>query len=749
MNKMMTNLFTSVQKLFALTLLVSASLFGNAYATDENVFANKIESIEFSALAGGRVSIRVHLTEALVNPPASFTLNNPARIALDFPQTGNGLNKNNIPSAQGALKSVSLAQAKDRTRMVLNLTKTVGYNTVVNGKEVIITLQGNEATAANASSETRFAESRAVSNQNHSISNVDFARGKNGEGRIIVDLSDANTGINIKQKGKQIIVDFANTDVPTELQRRLNVINFNTPVLYVDTMKQGKNGRMIIEPKGEFEQSAYQADKKFIIDVRQVVEDPNKLVKGNKPGYAGEKLSLNFQNIEVRSVLQVIADFTGLNIITSDTVTGNITLRLKDVPWDQAMDIIMQNKALTMRKNGNVILVAPADEVAAKEKAQFEAASAIADLAPLRTEAFTLKYQKAEEFKKLIEGEKSGGSDNKNKGILSKRGSIVAEIRTNTVFIQDTDKSLENIQTFINKIDVAVKQVMIESRLVIADDKFGKELGARFGVQKQQVSGDTRIGISGSLGNTVTSRNITLGTATTPGTITETGTGRTGTNRLATTQIGGPNAIVTPGFSTDGAQDLLSNLPVNNAFGSIAFSLFRLPAGLLLNLELSALESDKKGKVVSSPRVTTANQQKAIIEQGTKIPYLQASSSGAANIAFVDATLSLEVTPQITPDDKIIMDLSVKKDRVGQVFFGTPSIDTQRVTTQVLVANGETAVLGGIYEQLERNDVDKVPFFGDLPVIGNVFKHRTKQEDKSELLIFITPKIMDDNLGLR
>ena len=455
----------------------------------------------------------------------------------------------------------------------------------------------------------------------------------------------------------------------------------------------------------------------------------------------------------MRSVLQVIADFTGLNIITSDTVTGNITLRLKDVPWDQAMDIIMQNKGLTMRKNGNVILVAPADEVAAKEKAQLEAVNAIADLEPLRTEVFTLKYQKAESFKTILIGSDSGGSgggeSGKNKSILSKRGSAVIDPRTNTLFVQDTSKKLEDVQAIINKVDVPVKQVMIESRLVIADDKFGKELGARFGVQKQQVSGNTRVGVSGSLGNAVTNRSFTAATATSPATVTETGTGRTGSSRLADTAIGGPNAVVTPGFSTDGAQDLMSNLPVNNAFGSIAFSLFRLPAGLLLNLELSALESDKKGKVVSSPRVTTANQQKAIIEQGTKIPYLQASSSGAANVAFIDATLSLEVTPQITPDDKIIMDLSVKKDRVGQVFFGTPSIDTQRVTTQVLVANGETAVLGGIYEQLERNDVDKVPFFGDLPIIGNAFKHRTKQEDKSELLIFITPKIMDESLGLR
>ena len=713
---MKTNLWTNMLKLFALMLL-NVGLIGSAYAADEDVFANKIESIDFSSLAGGRVSIRIQLKEALTNPPASFTLNNPARIALDFPQTGNGLNKNNIPSAQGALKSVSLAQAKDRTRMVLNLNKTVGYNTVVNGRDVIITLQGSEATAANATTETRFAESRAVSNQEHSISNVDFARGKNGEGRVIVDLSDANTGINIKQKGKQIVVDFANTDVPADLQRRLNVINFNTPVLYIDTMKQGKNGRMIIEPKGEWEQSAYQADKKFIIDVRQVIEDPNKLVKGNKPGYAGEKLSLNFQNIEVRSVLQVIADFTGLNIITSDTVTGNITLRLKDVPWDQAMDIIMQNKGLAMRKIGNVITVAPAEEVAAKEKAQLEAVNAIADLAPLRTEAFTLKYQKAADLKTLLESSNSSGSSsggqNQSRGVLSKRGSIVAEVRTNTVFIQDADKNLEAIQAFITKIDVPVKQVMIESRIVLADDKFSKSLGAKFGIQNGNKS----------------SPGVSIG-----GTLNNTGAATGSTNGVGIGNTGGLN----------------SNLPANGAFGTIAFSFFRLPAGLLLNLELSALESDKRGKIVSSPRVSTANQQKARIAQGVEIAYQEASSSGATTTAFKKAELSLEVTPQITPDDKIIMDLDIKKDSRGpDAGNGAPTINTQNVKTQVLVANGETAVLGGIYEQNERNDVDKVPFFGDLPIIGNAFKRRVKLDDKTELLIFVTPKIMDDSLGLR
>ena len=713
------NMARITTKIFALLLIISTGLVSNAFAAEETQFANNIENIDFSALSGGRVSIRVKLKQALANPPAGFTLNNPARIALDFPNVGNALTKSNIPSEQGALKSISLAQAKDRTRMVLNLTRNVGYNTILSGKDVIITLQGNEAATANTPTETRFAESRAANNQEHAISNVDFARGKNGEGRIIVDLSDPNTGINIKQKGKLITVDFINTDVPAELQRRLNVINFNTPVLYVDTMKQGKNGRMVIEPKGNWEQSAYQADNKFIIDVRQVVEDPNKLVKGNKPGFSGEKLSLNFQNIEVRSVLQVIADFTGLNIITSDTVTGNLTLRLKDVPWDQAMEIIMQNKGLTMRKSGNVIMVAPAEEVTAKEKAQLEAINAIEDLEPLRTEVFVLRYQKAEAFRNILTGSNSAGSSggsggtSQNKSILSKRGSAVMDPRTNTLFIQDTAKKLAEIQEIINKTDVAVKQVMIESRLVIADDRFAKSLGARFGVQSATTPGNNQLSVGGTLANGVTTG---LGTGTT---------------------------------TINGNPGLNSNLPVANAFGNIAFSLFRLPAGLLLNLELSALESDKRGKVVSSPRVTTANQQKAIIEQGTKIPYLQASSSGAANVQFIDATLSLEVTPQITPDEKVIMDLLVKKDRVGTVFFGTPSIDTQRVTTQVLVANGETAVLGGIYEQTERNDVDKVPFFGDLPVLGNLFKRRTKADDRSELLIFITPKIMDESLGLR
>lgn len=718
-----------VSKLLQATLLIGCLVFsGLTQAEEQSTLSNKIESVDFSTLPGGRVVIRIKTTQAMTNPPAGFTLNNPARIALDFPNVANGLAKSNIPADQGSLKSVTLAQGKERTRMVLNLSKSVGYNTATNGNEVSITLQASDVNA-NVGIETKFAEP-SLGQQQFAINNVDFARGKNGEGRIIVDLSDASTGINIKQKGKTIVVDFINTDVPANLQRRLNVTNFNTPVIYVDTMKQGKNGRMVIEPKGNWEQSAYQADKKFIIDVRQIVDDPNKLVHGSKPGYAGEKLSLNFQNIEVRSVLRVIADFTGLNIVTSDTVTGSLTLILKDVPWDQALEIVLQSKGLDKRKNGNVILVAPADELTAKEKQAFESQQQIDDVEPLRTEVYTLKYMKAESLKNIL-------TDPKQK-ILSKRGSAVLDPRTNTVFVQDTPKYLEQVQNIINKTDIAVRQVMIESRLVLADDKYSKALGARFGITQTGKSGNNVSTISSSIGNRPT--------ATTATTITQGTHNGSVQSALTASNFGRGGALLT---SSDGLPDLNSNLPVTGAFGSFAYSLFNLPAGLLLNLELTAMESDGRGKVVSSPRVTTANQRKAKIASGTEIPYLEASSSGAATVSFKPAVLSLEVTPQITPDDKIIMELEVKKDRVGQVFSGVPSIETQNINTQVLVDNGETAVLGGIYEQTERNDIEKVPFFGDLPIMGNLFKRKTTLNNRTELLIFITPKIMDDSLGLQ
>jgi type IV pilus assembly protein PilQ len=719
--------------------LLMLGLFLQALEAAEPVGAeNKIEKVDFVAQSGGRVAIKIKTTLALPNVPPSFTLNNPPRLAFDFLAIGNGLVRNNLSIDQGVLKTIQFAEAKDRTRMVINLTKSVGYNTSIQGNELTILLQAGDLASDDSTRVSRFAEPKA-GDQKHELKNLDFMRGKNGEGHIVMTLSDANTGIDLKQKGKTVMIDFINASVAENLQRRLNVINFNTPVLYVDTMKVGTNTRIIIEPKGNWEQSAYQADKKFIVDIRPVLNDPNKLVQGSKAGYAGEKLSLNFQNVDVRTVLQVIADFTGLNIITSDTVTGNITLRLKDVPWDQALDIVMQSKGLTQRKNGNVVVVAPAEEVANKEKATLEAKKTIDDLEPLRTEVFTLRYQKAEAFKNILTGSNENGGT-KNNSILTSRGSAVWDPRTNTIFVQDTVKKLEEIQHIINKTDVPVKQVLIESRLVVADEKFGKSLGAKFGVTASARAGGNALTTSGTLGNRYTS----VDTSGVPTQGNHNGAIQTNTDSA----YGGTNRTLT---SSDGNPDLMSNLAVANPAGSLALSLLTFGKSTLLNLELSALETDKRGKVISSPRVITANQQKAVIEQGTEIPYITPASASSTTpaVAFKKAVLSLEVTPQITPDNRIIMDLYVKKDAVGQIFNNVPSIDTQNVRTQVLVGNGETAVLGGIFEQAERTDVTKVPFFGDLPFIGNAFKNTIRQNDKTELLIFVTPKVVDDSLAIR
>jgi type IV pilus assembly protein PilQ len=674
-------------------------------APENSTSQNAIEKVDFATLPGDKVNIKITLSQPLKNPPAGFSLTDPARIALDFPDTVNALQKNSLSVGQGILRSVSFAQAKGRTRMVLNLTKPSSYTSNVSGNEVNVELQtsGVAAAGGNASSTvTRFAEAK-IGEQRHSISNVDFMRGKNGEGRVVVDLSDNATGIDIRQQGQKILIDFINADIAENLQRRLNVTDFATPVLNVDTVQYGKNVRMTIEPKGLWEHSAYQADRKFIVDVRPLVEDPNKLIQGSKQGYKGEKLSLNFQNIEVRSVLQVIADFTGFNIITGDNVSGNITLRLKDVPWDQALDIIMQTRGLGMRKNGNVIWIAPNEELAAKEKSRLDAELEIADREPLVTQSFAAKYQKAADLKTLI-------SDSKQ-SMLSKRGSAVVDVRSNTLFVQDTEKNLAKIEKIINQIDIPVRQVLIEGRIVLADDGFSKELGARFGIGRNKSWNEPEtagVTVGGSLAN-IYNVNTTQTTTT-------------------------PN-------------DLNVNLPATSSrAGVFGFQIFNILHGFLLNIELSAAEADNRTKTISSPKVITGNQQKAVIESGVEIPYQEASSSGATSVSFKKATLGLEVTPQITPDNKVNMDLLVKKDSRGDVTNGVPAINTNRVETKVLVDNGETAVLGGIFEETTTKSVDKVPFFGDLPVFGHLFKRTLNSTDKNELLIFITPRLLDDTL---
>lgn len=697
----MGKLFKQIGIVMAGCVVLMASLAAQAAGVaEESAALNKIEKIDFSSLAGGKVSIKVMLSQPMENAPAGFALNNPPRIALDFPNVANGTQKSSYAVDQGMLHSLSLAQGKGRTRMVLDLSKASAYTTSISGKEVSILLQPQEGVAQAQTNVTKFAESVA-SDQRHALNGIDFMRGKNGEGRVVVDLSDVGTGIDMRRQGKNIIIDFINTDIPANLERRLNVVNFNTPVLNVDAMKQGKNARLIIEPKGNWEHSSYQADKKFIVDVKPIIEDPSKLVQGSRQGYTGDKLSLNFQNIEVRSVLQVIADFTGFNIITSDTVNGNLTLRLKDVPWDQAMDIIMESKGLAMRKTGNVIWVAPSEELAAKEKMKLEALQQIDDLEPMRTEVFTLKYQKAEAFKAIL-------TDSKQK-ILSKRGSAVTDARTNTLFVQDTVKHLEEVQRILNVVDVPVRQVLIESRIVIADESLAKQLGAKFGYIKKG-------GTISSTGTLAGSHNIAIG-----------------------------QGLAGAGTTANETQELSVNLPATGSgLGKAAFTLLKLPFGMLIDLEISASEADNKSKTISSPRVITSDQKKATIDSGVEIPYQQASSSGATNVSFKKATLTLDVTPHITPDDKVSMELEVHKDSVGDIFNGVPSINTRKVNTEVLVGNGETAVLGGIYEETKNKTIDKVPFFGDLPIMGHLFKRNVDNSSKSELLIFITPKIMQD-----
>lgn len=711
MNVSLRQKLVYVTRFFGGLLLMGASL---AFAADQNENSNSITSIDYSVQPNGKLVVKLGLKSPPATQPAGFVINNPARISLDFANTSNTLGRNSISVNEGLLRTINVAQSGSRTRVVMNLTKPVAYETAIDGSSLLVTLQPGAGVVTTTNITPRFAESQP-SVQKHSVRDIDFRRGPNGEGRVVVDLSDTSTGINIRQQGKTIVVDLLDTTLSKNLERRLDVMDFGTPVQTIDAFTQGNNVRLVIEPKGLWEHSAYQTDRQFFVDVKPVAEDPNKLVQGARPGYAGEKLSLNFQNVEVRSVLQVIADFTGLNIITSDSVSGNLTLRLKDVPWDQALDIILQSKGLSMRKTGNVILIAPTDELATKEKLELEARQQIADLEPIRTESFQLKYQKAEAFQKIL-------SDDKQK-ILSKRGSVVIDPRTNTLFIQDIPSKLDEIRRLIAQTDVAVRQVMIEARIVIADDKFSKQLGVRFGNQSAHASGNLAFGTTGTLETFP------------PVPINPTGT---------------PSSFgLSTGIKPAGGQNLNVNLPVTGAAGSIAMTLLNLGSGNLINLELSALEADGRGKVISSPRVITADQRKAVIEQGTEIPYLQASSSGATSVAFKPAVLSLAVTPQITPDDKIIMDLEVKKDSVGQIFVGIPSIDTKKVLTQVLVGNGETAVLGGIYEQVSRDEVDKVPFFGDLPVLGNLFRNTSKQDDKTELLIFITPKIIKESLNIR
>ena len=703
----------------SLGLVFLASMPAHAEDKAAPPAGNVIQSIDVSTQAG-TVTVKLGLKDAPANPPAAFTVNNPPRVAFDFPSTANGIGKNSQDVNQGDLRTIRLGQSGGRTRVVFNLAKMVKYDTKIDGNTVIITLEGGAAAATATDTSTAFAEPKATG-EGHAVRDVDFRRGRNGEAQIVVDLSDATTGIDLRQQGKSVLVDFIQTALPPALERRFDVTDFGTQVESFEVTRSGPNTRITLTPKGRWEQSAYQTDNRFIIEVKPVVEEAS---KPKATGYTGDKLSLNFQNIEVRAVLQVIADFTSLNIITSDTVTGNLTLRLKDVPWDQALDIILQAKGLDMRKTGNVVWIAPRDELATKEKLALEAKQQISELEPLRTESFQLNYQKAEDFQKLI-------SDSTQR-ILSKRGSAAIDQRSNQIFVQDTPGKLDEVRDLLKKVDITIRQVLIEARVVEATDTFSRNLGARLGF-------NDRTGLE-----TGNFKNAGFGT---PG-------GGTRVFIGGDTINAGQNTGQTP-TTTDGffPRSYQVNLAAPGLGGvspaAIATTLFNAAHTKFLNLEITALQADGKGKIISSPRVVTANNVEALIEQGTEIPYQQATSSGATSVSFRKATLSLKVKPQITPDDNIMMKLNVNKDSVGANTSAGPAIDTKQVTTEVIVENGGTVGLGGIYIQEESSTITKVPLLGDIPILGFFFRQDLRRNDKRELLIFVTPRLVKDALSVR
>ncbi|MBN8766282.1 MAG: pilus assembly protein PilQ [Thiobacillus sp. SCN 64-317] len=696
-----------------------------AHAADAPPTGNAVQSVETTTLPGGKVVVRVNLKKALAATPAGFTVGNPPRIALDLPDTGNAMGRNTVEANLGPLSSVNVVQAGTRTRLVLNLNKSVEYDASVDGKSLLIALGDVGASVTPVNVSPRFAETRP-GDARHAIRDVDFRRGSAGEARIVTTLSDAQAGINIRRQANGVIVDFVGTELPKTLQRRLDVADFGTPVQTVETYALGDNTRMVIQPKGGWEYSAYQTDNNFIVEVKQS-DDAQKKTADGKVKYTGEKLSLNFQNVEVRSVLQVIADFTGLNIVASDTVTGNLTLRLKDVPWDQALDLIMQTKGLDKRENGNVIWIAPKDELMTKEKLEFEAKNAVADLEPLTTEYIQLNYMRADEARSMLYG--ATGSSNSARSeavncsaqaqglqgvaaqaaaqqsqandvekVLTKRGRATYELKTNTLIITDTARKIQEIRELLARLDVPARQVMIEARVVVADSNWSRDLGVRLNFAAQNSAGNRTFSGNGQA--------LPGATGTLPG--------------------------------------LLMNLidPTNQN---------------MLGLELQALEADNRGKVVSNPRVMTSNQKPAVILNGTQIPYITPGTlSSPATVTFKDVFLCLLVDPQILNNDSLIMTVEVQKDAtdasntvnvagVGPV----PAITTKRVKTQVRVNNGETLVIGGIFDQQETNNVSKVPLLGDLPVLGNLFKTTSKSDGKTELLIFLTPRILDDRLSLR
>ncbi len=695
----------------SLFLLFFICLCGPVFAQGAD---NSIDSITANQ-QGANVIVKVNFKKALEKAPISFSIANPARISLDFANTSNATGKNAIEIGLGEVRSANLIEVPGRSRIVFNLNRSLNYATLIEGNTLIVTIDGSGglATAVNSLGlPVNDKASKPVARAN--LKDIDFRRGAGGEGRVVIDLPNNQIAVDPRLQGQKIVVDFFNVGLPEVLKRNLDVTDYGSPVQKIVTERQGENVRMYIEPKGLWEHSVYQSDTQLVIEVKPIKEEPNKLTQGSQ-GYKGERFGMNFQDIDVRAALQILAEQGGVNIIASDSVMGNITLRLIDTPWDQALDIVMQIKNLDMRKNGNVIMIGPKDELLLKEKLELEQKAAIAELEPLKTESFQLKYQKADELKKLF-----GMENSSNNRMLSKRGSVTIDTRTNQLFVTDIASKIEEVRKLIQKIDIATKQVVIEARIVEADNKFSRSLGAKLGFadMRRLSGGDAGYQLQGNQRVAVTGNYLGVGEQTGQAKVTD-------RSFIPNTQF--------------------VNLPAAGIGGldaaSIATSIYSAAANRFLNLELSALEADGDGKIISSPRVVTADQTPAHIEQGQDIPYQIATLSGGTAILFKKATLSLDVTPQITPDGTIILTVDVHKDSRGEETRGGPVINTKQVRTSVLVDNGGTVVLGGIYTQEERTDTTKVPFLGDLPLFGNLFKTTGKTNNKTELLIFITPRV--------
>ena len=713
----------SVRKLVAMAQIALLMLVGSIASAQEG---NRLQDIQVQSLPGQRVQLKLVMSGTAPEPLA-FTIDNPARIALDLPDTSLGLTARRRDVNLGPLDTILTAEANGRTRVVLNLDQMVAYEAKASGNVVTVTLgdgQNYSPTNTEFASSTPSTPSSSASASGRSISSIDFRRTRDGGGRVVIDLTDPSTPVDIRQEGGRVVAVFKGTSLPAELMRRLDVTDFATPVTTVDALRTNADTRIVISAEGKYDQLAYQSDNEFTIEVNPVAEktkEGSSLYSETKE-YEGQRLTLNFQDIETRAVLQLLAETSGKNIVVSDTVQGNVTLRLRNVPWDQALDIVMTTKGLDMRQNGNVIIVAPAEEIAARETADLEAKQAISELEPMYSEFLQVNYAKASDLAKLISGT-GGGATKSGNAMLSERGSIAVDERTNTLLVQDTAERLQDIRRMVTTLDIPIKQVLIETRIVVVNDDFSRDLGVRLGITS----------------NNIGPRDLVV----------TSGTGAGANNYLASIldSANDPTGN-TPITFPDLTDRYNVNLPIADAAGR--FSLALLKSDILVDLELTALEAEGRGEIVSTPRVITANQKEASIEQGVEIPYQQSASSGATTVQFKKAVLSLTVTPQITPDNNIIMDLQVHKDNVGDIIStgglgGTvPSIDTRNVQTQVLVADGQTVVLGGIYETERRETIKKVPLLGDVPVVGNLFKSKQRVDNKAELLIFVTPRILEE-----